>query len=84
VTATFVFGWVAGLVVVLKLWQLAQAPRWMMWSGTGYVSLMLVPAASGFVVARLARRLVARGWGGTPLRMAAVGVLGLLAGLLVL
>src|SRR5262249_7538621 len=48
VTGTFVFGWVVGLASVLKLWQLAHAPRWMMWTGVGYITLMLAPAATGF------------------------------------
>src|SRR4029077_13960624 len=41
VAGTFLFGWLAGLAIVLKLWQLADVPRWMIFSGTGYVSLML-------------------------------------------
>jgi hypothetical protein len=84
VTGTFVFGWAIGLASVLKLWQLVNAPRWMMWSGVGYVSFMLVPAGLGFLTAWLSRRLVARGWGGAPLRVAAAGVCGLLVGLLAL
>jgi hypothetical protein len=84
VTGTFVFGWAIGLASVLKLWQLVHAPRWMMWSGVGYVSFMLAPPAVGFLLTWLARHLVARGWGGGPLRAAAAGVCGLLAGLLVL
>jgi hypothetical protein len=84
VTGTFFFGWVAGFVVVFKLWQLGRAARWMMLSGIGYVTFMLVPAMIGFGIAWLSGRLVARGWGGTPLRLLAVGVCGLLAGLLAL
>jgi hypothetical protein len=84
VTGTFVFGWVSGLAVVLKLWQIVQAPRWLMFSGAGYVSFMLVPATAGVLAAWLSGRLVKRGWGGAPLGMAAAGVCGLLAGLLVL
>ena len=84
VTGTFAFGWALGFVVVFKLWQLAHAPRWMMFSGVGYVTFMLAPPISGFAVARLAGRLVARGWGGAPLRWLAAGVCGLLAGFLAL
>jgi len=84
VTGTFLFGWLIGLMTVFKLWQLMHAPRWMMVSGVGYVTFMLTPAVTGFVVAWLSGRLVSRGWGGAPLRMLAAGVCGLMAGLLVL
>jgi hypothetical protein len=84
VTGTFLFGWLVGFVAVLKLWHLLHAPRWMMVSGVGYVTFMLFPAVTGFLVAWLCGRLVSRGWGGAPLRMLAVGVCGLMAGLLVL
>jgi hypothetical protein len=82
VTGTFLLGWLGGFAAVFKLWQLAQAPRWMMFSGAGYVTFMLVPALAGVIVTRLAGRLVARGWGGAPLRFVAVGLCGVLAGLL--
>src|SRR4030095_13239006 len=39
VAGTFLFGWLLGLAIVLKLWHLAHAPRWMLVSGVGYVSL---------------------------------------------
>ena len=81
VTASFMFGWVVGLVLVLKAWNLAHAPRWMMLSGVGYVTFMLFPAVIGAGIAWLSGRLVARGWGGTSLRLLAVGVCGLVGGL---
>jgi hypothetical protein len=84
VTGTFLLGWLGGFVAVFKVWHLAHAPRWMMFSGVGYVSFMLVPAITGFFITRLAGQLVARGWGGAPLRLFAAGLCGLLAGLLVL
>lgn len=84
VGGTFVFGWALGLLVVLKVWHLAHAPRWVMLSGVGYVTLMLLPAAFAFSITWLAGRLVARGWGGGPLRLAAAGLLGLVGGLLAL
>ena len=82
VAATFLFGWVAGLVVVFKLWHLAHAPRWMLLSGVGYVTLMLPPAITGFALAWTAGRLAMRGWGPASLGLAGAGVLGLVAGLL--
>ena len=84
VTATFLFGWLLGLVCVFKVWSLLQAPRWMMFSGVGYVVFMLVPAFTGFFTGWLSGRLMSRGWGGTPLRMLAAGVCGLVAGLFAL
>ena len=62
VAGTFLFGWLLGLAVVLKLWHLSQAPRWMILSGVGYVTLMLPPTISGVTLAWCAGRLAARGW----------------------
>jgi hypothetical protein len=84
VAGTFVFGWLLGVAVVLKLWNLAQAPRWMILSGVGYVTLMLPPAITGFGLAWCAGRLSARGWGPGALGLAGIGAAGLVAGLLVL
>jgi len=81
---TFVFGWLLGLAIVFKLWDVSHAPRWMMFSGVGYVSMMLPPALSGFAVAWSMGRLAARGWGRASLGLAGVGAVGLVAGLLVL
>jgi len=84
VAVTFLFGWALGLASVLKLWHLSHAPRWMVLSGVGYVTLMLPPAIVGFALAWCAGRLAARGWGPAPLGLAAAGVGGLVAGLLVI
>ena len=84
VAGTFLFGWLTGFLAVLKLWQLAHAPRWLMFGGIGYVSFMLVPALTAVAITRLFSRLIARGWGGAPLRLCAAGVCALLVGLLVL
>ena len=84
VAATFLFGWVAGLAIVFKFWHVANAPRWMIFSGTGYVTFMLAPTIIGFVFARSVGRLAARGWGGVSLGLLAVGAVGVVAGLLVL
>jgi hypothetical protein len=84
VAATFLFGWVAGLAIVFKFWHVANAPRWMIFSGTGYVTLMLAPAVVGVVFARSVGRLATRGWGGISLGLLAIGAVGLVAGLLVL
>ena len=81
VVGAFAFGWLAGLLAVLRIWQLAQAPRWMLFSGVGYICLMLVPAIVGFGFARGLGRLAARGWGGSSLALLAVGFGGLVAGL---
>jgi hypothetical protein len=51
-------------------------------SGAGYVTLMLIPIMCGFVCARIAGHLVRRGWGGAPLRVLALGVCGLVAGVM--
>jgi hypothetical protein len=42
----------------------------------------LVPTMCGFVCARVASCLASRGWGGAPLRALALGVCGLVAGLM--
>lgn len=84
VIGAFTFGWLLGVVVVFKLWHLAHAPRWMMFSGMGYVSLMMAPAIVGFGFARVVGRLGARGWRGAPLGMIGLGVCGLVAGFLAL
>jgi hypothetical protein len=83
VAGTFLFGWLLGFASVLKLWQLSQAPRWMVLSGVGYVTLMLPPAVVGFGLAWCAGRLAARGWSPGSLALAGAGVVGLVAGLLV-
>ena len=84
VIGAFAFGWALGLLVVFKLWHLAHAPRWMMFSGMGYVSMMMAPALVGFVFARMIGRLASRGWRGAPLGLIGLGVCGLVAGLLAL
>jgi len=84
VAATFLSGWLLGLAVVLKLWHLAHAPRWMVVSGVGYVTLMLPPAIAGFALAWCAGRLAGRGWGRPSLGLAGMGVVGLVAGFLAL
>lgn len=82
VAVTFLFGWVAGVVGVLKSWHLLNVSRWVVFSGAGYVTLMLIPVACGFTCTRVAGRLVSRGWGGAPLRFLALGLCGLVAGLM--
>ena len=84
VAGTFLLGWLLGLASVLKLWHLSAAPRWMILSGVGYVTLMLPPTISGFTLAWCAGRLSARGWGPVALGAAGAGVAGLVAGFLVL
>ncbi len=81
VAGAFAFGWLLGLLAVLRIWHLAHAPRWMMFTGVGYVSLMLAPAIVGFGFVRGVGRLAARGWGSGSLAMFAVGLGGLVAGL---
>ena len=80
VAGTFLFGWLAGLALVLKVWLIADVPRWMIFSGIGYVSLMLGPPVVGFAFARVMGRLAGRGFGGAPLGLLGLGVLGLVAG----
>jgi hypothetical protein len=82
VAGTFVFGWSAGLLLVVKAWHVSSASRWTMISGAGYVTLMLVPILCGFCCTRVASQLARRGWGGAPLRVLALGVCGLVAGLM--
>jgi hypothetical protein len=82
VAATFLFGWLSGLLLVLKSWHLFHATGWLMVSGAGYVTLMLIPIMSGFACARIAGHLVRRGWSGTPLRVLALGVCGLVVGVM--
>jgi hypothetical protein len=84
VAGTFLFGWVLGLAIVLQLWHLSNAPRWMILSGVGYVTMMLPPTLIGFAIAWCGVRLSARGWGLASLALAGAGVIGLVAGLLVL
>ena len=84
VAGTFLFGWLVGFAIVLKLWLLAEAPRWMILSGVGYVTLMLPPTIVGFALAWTTGRLAARGWGPASLALAGAGVVGLVAGLLVI
>jgi hypothetical protein len=84
VTATFLLGWLLGVVCVFKVWSLLQAPRWMMFSGAGYVSFVLAPIVLGVAVTVLSGKMCSRGWGGSPVRMLAVGVCGLVLGLVAL
>jgi len=84
IAGTFLFGWLLGLAIVFKVWHLAHAPRWMIVSGVGYVTLMLPPAITGFALAWCAGRMSARGWGPASLGLAGAGVVGLVTGLLVL
>jgi hypothetical protein len=80
VAMTFGFGWLVGLAIVFKLWLVADAPRWMIFSGIGYVSLMLAPPLLGFVCARTMGWLASRGFAGAPLGLVGLGVAGLVAG----
>ena len=82
VAVTFLFGWLSGLLLVLKSWHLFHATRWLMVSGAGYVTLMLIPIMCGFACARIAGHLARRGWSGMPLRVLALGVCGLVAGVM--
>jgi len=81
VAATFALGWASGLTLILKLWHLAAVPRWMIFSGVGYVSLILGPPLLGFVLARFMGRLASRGFGGAPLGLLGLGVVGLVLGI---
>jgi hypothetical protein len=83
VAGAFAFGWLLGLLAVLRIWDLAHAPRSMLFGGVGYVSLMLAPALVGFGFVRTVGRLAARGWGTASLTLLAVGLAGLVAGLYV-
>jgi hypothetical protein len=82
IAVAFLLGWTSGVLVVWKTWQLCHASRWIMVSGAGYVTLMLIPIMCGFVCARVAGHLASRGWSGAPLRTLALGVCGLVAGLM--
>ncbi len=84
VVGTFFFGWLLGVVVVFKLWQLAHAPRWLVLSGIGSVSFLMAPILSGALFSRALGRLASRGWRGAPLGLIGLGVCGLVAGLLAL
>ncbi|HSS38208.1 MAG TPA: hypothetical protein VLT58_05515 [Polyangia bacterium] len=84
VIGAFTCGWLLGLFVIFKVWHLAHAPRWMMCSEMGYVSLMMAPSFVGFGFARVVGRLASRGWRGAPLGLFGLGVCGLVAGLLAL
>jgi len=84
VAGTFVFGWIIGVIVVLKLWQLSGAPGWMMVTGAGYVIFTLAPLSTGFVLTRLLGRLISRGWTGPSLGFLLLGLCGLVAGLFTL
>jgi hypothetical protein len=82
IASTFLLGWVSGVLMVWKAWQLFHASHWLMIGGAGYVALMLIPIMCGFGCARVAGRLASRGWGRAPLRALALGVCGLVAGLM--
>jgi hypothetical protein len=84
VVGTFFLGWLLGVVVVGKLWQLAHAPRWMVSSGMGSVSFLMAPIVTGALFSRGIGRLAARGWRGAPLGLIGLGACGLVAGLLAL
>lgn len=81
VGGTFLLGWVIGLAAVLHLWRVMQVPGWMMVSGWGYISLMLLPVSVGIAFTRLAARLT-RGFGMTGAALALLGVVALVGGLL--
>jgi hypothetical protein len=80
----FVFGWLLGAVIVFKLWQLAHAPRWLVFSGMGIVSFLMAPCFGGVLFSRSIGRLAARGWRGAPLGLIGLGAGGLVVGLLAL
>jgi hypothetical protein len=84
VIGTFFFGWLLGVAVVGKLWQLAHAPRWLVLSGMGSVSFLMAPIISGAFFSRAIGHLASRGWRGAPLGLIGLGACGLVAGLLVL
>jgi hypothetical protein len=84
VIGTFFFGWLLGVALVFKLWQLAHAPRWLVLSGMGSVSFLMAPIISGALFSRAIGRLASRGWRGAPLGLIGLGVFGLVAGLLAL
>ena len=81
VIGSFFFGWLLGVAVVFKLWQLAHAPRWLVLSGMGSVSFLTAPIISGALFSRAIGQLASRGWRGG--RWADwLGACGLVAGLL--
>ena len=83
VAATFVHGWVLGLLTVLRGSRMVHSPGWlMMTSGWGYILVMLVPIGCGIVVVRLAARLAVRGWGSAGVGLALLGLAGAVGGLL--
>ena len=82
VAGTFFFGWLAGLLLVVRAWHASSASHWTLISGAGYLTLMLVPILCGFSCTRIASQLAGRGWGGAPLRALALGVCALVVGLL--
>jgi hypothetical protein len=84
VVGTFFVGWLLGVAVVGKLWQLGHAPRWLVFSGMGSVSFLMAPIISGALFSRAIGRLAARGWRGAPLGLIGLGTCGLVAGLLAL
>jgi hypothetical protein len=84
VIGTFVLGWLLGVAVVFKLWQLAHAPRWLIFSGMGMVSFLMAPLLGGAFFSRAVGRLAARGWRGAPLGLVELGICGLVVGLLAL
>lgn len=84
VVGTFFLGWLLGVGVVFKLWQLAHAPRWLVLSGMGSVSFLMAPIISGALFSGAIGRLAARGWRGAPLGLIGLGACGLVAGLLAL
>jgi hypothetical protein len=84
VTASFALGWLLGLAMVLKAWNLSHVPRWSVFGGAGHAAFMLIPVVSGILVTRTAGRLFSRGWGGLSVRFLVLGVCLLLAGILVL
>ena len=79
---TFIVGWLLGVAVVFKLWQLAHAPHWMVLSGMGTVSFLMAPCLTGVLFSRAIGGLAARGWRGAPLGLVGLGACGLVVGLL--
>jgi hypothetical protein len=84
VIGTFVLGWLLGVAIVFKLWQLAHAPRWLIFSGMGMVSFLMAPCFGGALFSRTIGRLASRGWRGAPLGLVGLGACGLVVGLLAL
>jgi hypothetical protein len=84
VIGTFVVGWLFGVAIVFKLWQLAHAPRWLVFSGMGMVSFLMAPCFGGVLFSRVIGRLARRGWRGAPLGLIGLGACGLVVGLLAL